>query len=185
MQCKRPRFDPRVGKIPWRREWQPTPVFLHGKFHGQRSLAGYSPWGRKESDTTEQLSLTYLCYAAAAAKSLQSCPTLCDPIDSSPSGSPSLGFSRQEHWSGLPCPPPEDLPNPGIKLWSPALQVDSLLSEPPGKPKNTGVGSLSFLQGNLPNPGIEPGSPPLPADSLLSAPPGKPRNIGVGSLSLL
>ena len=43
-------------KIPWRRKWQHTPVFLTGKFHGQRSLVGYSPWGRKESDTTEQLS---------------------------------------------------------------------------------------------------------------------------------
>ena len=42
--------------------------------------------------------------AAAAAKSLQLCPTLCDPIDGSPPGSPSLGFSRQEHWSGLPFP---------------------------------------------------------------------------------
>ena len=45
-------FSPWVGKIPWRRKWQPTPVFLPGKFHGQRSLAGYSPWGHKESDTT-------------------------------------------------------------------------------------------------------------------------------------
>ena len=44
--------------------------------------------------------------AAAAAKLLQSCPTLCDPIDSSPPGPPSLGFSRQEHWSGLPFPSP-------------------------------------------------------------------------------
>ena len=44
--------------------------------------------------------------AAAAAKSLQSCPTLCDPIDGSPPGSPSLGFSKQEHWSGLPFPSP-------------------------------------------------------------------------------
>ena len=44
--------------------------------------------------------------AAAAAKSLQSCPTLCDPIDGSPPGSPSLRFSRQEHWSGLPSPSP-------------------------------------------------------------------------------
>ena len=44
--------------------------------------------------------------AAAAAKSLQSCLTLCDPMDSSPPGSPSLGFSRQEHWSGLPFPSP-------------------------------------------------------------------------------
>ena len=44
--------------------------------------------------------------AAAAAKSLQSCPTLCDPIDGSPPGFPSLGFSRQEHWSGVPFPSP-------------------------------------------------------------------------------
>ena len=44
-----------VGKIPWRRKWQPTPVFLPGKSHGQRSLVGYSPWGCKESDMTEQL----------------------------------------------------------------------------------------------------------------------------------
>ena len=43
----------RVGKIPWRREWQPTPVFLPEEFHGQRSLVGYSPWGHRESDTTE------------------------------------------------------------------------------------------------------------------------------------
>ena len=59
-------------------------------------------------------------------------------------------FSRQEYWSGLPCPPPGDLPNPGIKDRSSALQVDSLPSEPPGKPMNTGVGSLSFLQGIFP-----------------------------------
>ena len=53
--CRRPRFDAWVGKIPWRREWQPTPVILPGEFHGQRSLAGYSPWGHKELDTTERL----------------------------------------------------------------------------------------------------------------------------------
>ena len=47
----RPRFDPWVGKIPWRRAWQPTPVFLLGESHGQRSLAGYSPWGLKELGT--------------------------------------------------------------------------------------------------------------------------------------
>ena len=46
-------FDPWVRKVPWRRKWQPPPVFLPGEFHGQRSLAGYRPWGRKESDTTE------------------------------------------------------------------------------------------------------------------------------------
>ena len=48
-------FNPWVGKIPWRRKWQPTPVFLPGEFHGQRSLVGYSPWGHKELDTTQQL----------------------------------------------------------------------------------------------------------------------------------
>ena len=72
--------------------------------------------------------------AAAAAKSLQSCPTLCDPIDGSPPVFPSLGFSRQEHWSGLPFPSPGDLPNPGIELGSPALQADSLPTELQGKP---------------------------------------------------
>ena len=61
----------------------------------------------------------------------------------------SWGFSRQEYWSGLPCPPPGDLPNPGIEPRSPAMRADSLPSEPPGKPKNTGVGSLSLLQGNI------------------------------------
>ena len=45
-------FDPWVGKIPWRRAWLPTPVFLPRGFPGQRSLVGYNPWGRKESDTT-------------------------------------------------------------------------------------------------------------------------------------
>ena len=48
-------FNPWVGKIPWRRKWQPTPVPLPGKSHGQKILVGYSPWGLKELDTTEQL----------------------------------------------------------------------------------------------------------------------------------
>ena len=43
---------PELGRFPWRREWQPTPVFLPRKSHGQRSLVGYSPWGHKESDMT-------------------------------------------------------------------------------------------------------------------------------------
>ena len=115
--------------IPWRREWQPTPVFLPGEVHGQRSLEGYCLWGRKELDTTEQLTSLHfldilylflhgglrggeprLCvahmkaegkhviiykqkvFAAAAAKSPQSCLTLCDPIDGSPPGSPVPGI---------------------------------------------------------------------------------------------
>ena len=73
----------------------------------------------------------------------QSCPTLCDPKDCSLQAPLSKGFSRQEYWSGLLCPPPGD----GVEPRSPALQVDSLPSEPPGKSKNTGVDSLSLLQG--------------------------------------
>ena len=53
-------IDPWVRKILWRRKWQPTPVFLPGKSQGQRSLVGYSPWGRKELDTTERLPLHFI-----------------------------------------------------------------------------------------------------------------------------
>ena len=59
---RRPGFDSWVGKIPQRREWQPTPVLLPGESQGQRSLVAYSPWGRKESDTTEQLTLTFYVF---------------------------------------------------------------------------------------------------------------------------
>ena len=55
LQCGRPRFNPYLGNIPWRREWQPTSVFLPRKSHVQRSLTGHSPWGRKELDMTEHL----------------------------------------------------------------------------------------------------------------------------------
>ena len=55
-QHRRHGFDPYVGKIPWSRKWQPTPVFLPGEFHGQSILVGYCPWGLKESDLTKQLS---------------------------------------------------------------------------------------------------------------------------------
>jgi len=53
--CRRREFNPWVGKIPWRRAWQPTPVFLPGESHGQRHLVGYSPWGHKELDKTEHV----------------------------------------------------------------------------------------------------------------------------------
>ena len=94
-------FDPWVGKIPWRREWQPTPVFLPGEFHGQRSLEGYSPWGLKESDMTEQLTLVRVRYTDKELDySFMSCcsvtklyPTLCDPVNCSLPGFPdSEGF---------------------------------------------------------------------------------------------
>ena len=148
--------------------------------------AYYTEWSKPERKTPIQ-------YAAAAAKSLQSCPTLCDPIDGRLPGSPvpgilqartlewvaisfsdawkwkvkgkflslvqllatpwtaayqappSMGFSRQEYWSGLPFPSPGDRPYPGIEPGSPSLQADSLPAELQGKPKNTGMGSLSLL----------------------------------------
>ena len=61
LQRGRPVFHPWVGKIPWRREWQPTPVFLPGEFNGLRSLVRYSPCSLKESDTTEQLHTYTTC----------------------------------------------------------------------------------------------------------------------------
>ena len=65
---------------------------------------------------------------------VKSCPTLCDRMDSIlHQAPPSMGFSRQEYWSGLPFPSPGNLPNPGIEPRSPALQADSLPSEPQGK----------------------------------------------------
>ena len=114
----------------------------------------------------------------------QSCPTLCNPMDCSPPGS-SAHVSRQEYWSGLLFPSPWTLPDPGTEPGSPALQADSLPSEPLGKPlywyeseshsvvsdslwphglyspwnspgQNTGVRILSPSPEDLPNPGIKP-----------------------------
>ena len=75
-------------------------------------------------------------YVLVKVKVAQSCLTI-----------QSMEFSRPEYWSGQPFLSPGDLPNPGIEPRSPALQVDSLPAEPPGKPKKTGVGSLSLLKG--------------------------------------
>ena len=57
LQCRRPGFNPWVGKIPWRRAWNPLPYSCMRNPHGHRSLAGYSPWGCKAFDTTERLSV--------------------------------------------------------------------------------------------------------------------------------
>ena len=80
----------------------------------------------------------------------QSCLTLCDPLDCSPLGSSlSMGFSRQEYWSRLTFPSPGDLPKTGIKPRSPALQVDSLLPEPPGKLRETDVSQFPILPSSV------------------------------------
>ena len=105
----------------WRRKWQPTPVFLPGESQGGGSLVGCHLWGRTESDKTEVT-------LAAAALLLIVTRML-----------PKIRLLLQGD--------PGDLPNPGIEPRSPTLQEDSLPAEPQGKPKNTGVGSLSLLQG--------------------------------------
>ena len=104
---------------------------------------------------------------------VQSCLTLCDPRLWPARLLCPWGFSKEEYWSGLPYPPPGDLPNSGIQPRSPTLKADSLLSEPPGKPKNTRVSSLSLLQENLPNPGFKQGFPLLWVDSLTAELPEK------------
>ena len=105
-QCRSRSSIPWVGKIPWRRKWQPTPVRLPRKSHGQRTQTGYCPWDCKESWT--------VAYQA--------------PL--------STGFSRQEYCSGLPLPSPRDLPNPGNGTAAPALVGRFFTTEPPGKPLN-------------------------------------------------
>ena len=72
LQQRRPRFDPWVRKILWRRKWQPTPVFFPGKSHGGRNLVGYSPWGCKESDTTERLHFPFPHSAGLESQSTKS-----------------------------------------------------------------------------------------------------------------
>jgi len=91
------------------------------------------------------LSAIMLCYG----KSLQWCPTLWDPMDLAHQ---SVGFSRQEYWSGLPCPSPGDLPDSGIEtasLTSPALQVDSLPLAPSEKPSSIIDGCFSALEPHM------------------------------------
>ena len=127
-------FDPWVGKFPWRSKWLPTPVFLPGKSHGRRSPVGYSPWGRKESDTTVRLHLTSLHFrpqwrgwVALWSESVSSCVCVTSFLVCSVARCVRLfatlwtvahqvplsgGFSKQDYWSGLSCLPPGDLLHP-------------------------------------------------------------------------
>ena len=97
------------------------------------------PLGKLKTDTRE--GTYYMCLVT------QLCVTLCDHGPSFTRLLCPWGLFRPENWSGYPCPPPGHLPNTGIKPRPPALQADSLPSEPAGKPKNTGMGSRSLLQG--------------------------------------
>ena len=119
----------------------PTPGFLSGDSHGQRSLAGYSPQGHKESDTTEQ-TVTAICI----------CMLNCVQLFASPwtVACPNLlfiEFSRQEYWSRLSFPSLGDLPDLEIKptsLVSPALTSRFFTAEPPGKPSLTSLTMIIF-----------------------------------------
>ena len=95
-----------------------------------------SPWGHKELDTTEQLShgISTFETGISKVKSLSRVRLFVNTWTVAYQAPPSMGFSRQECWSGLPFPSPGDLPDPGIKPESPIFQADALPSEPPGKP---------------------------------------------------
>ena len=102
-------------------------------------------WEKVRTGQTEKAELTHTHLSCHLVT--QPCPTLCHPMVCQ--APPSMGFSRQEYWSGLPCPPPGDLPDPGIEPRSPTWQADSLLSEPPGKPLLIVWGQTRHLQHSL------------------------------------
>ena len=120
--------------------WGPSGVscigsILHQLRHGVSALSVHS-----------QCSCCCCCVASVVSDSVTPWTVACQtPLP--------MGFSRQGYWSGLPCPPPGDLPSPGVKPRSPTLKVDSLPAEPQGKLKNIGVGSLSLLQQIFPTQG--------------------------------
>ena len=104
--------ETRVGKIPWRRKWQPTPVFLPEKSHGQRSLVDYSPWGHKEFDTTEQLHSLLLQSTCSGLHGLQDLQHMGSVLAAPMLSDSGAWFSRSVACWIFP---------PGIKPESPAL----------------------------------------------------------------
>ena len=102
-RCKRCRFDPWVWKMPWRRAWKSTPVFLPGEPQGQRRLAAYSPWGRKELSVCTHARIHVAMYVFVLSH-VRLLP-----------GSCVRGVLQAKYWSGLPFPIPGDLPGPGIE----------------------------------------------------------------------
>ena len=133
-QCRRHKrhgFNLWVGKIPWRRAWQPTPLFLPGESHGQRSLMGYNPSADKSWTRLKRLSSS----SSSMLSHFSHVLLLATPWTVAHQAPLSMGFFRQEYWSGLPCAPLGDLSGPGIEPATPtssALRTDSLPTEPPG-----------------------------------------------------
>ena len=96
-QCRRPGFNSWVRKIPWRRAWQPTPGFLPGESHGQRNLAGYSPWEPKELEQLSDKTCMHghkLIYTHVVIQLLSHIQIFCDAMDSSPPDSSVHGISQ-------------------------------------------------------------------------------------------
>ena len=116
-----------------------------------RNIRTKSPRVRRDW-ATEQQQVSYYFYVVWKSLGHAQC-------FATPRTVQSKEFSRPEYWSGLPCLHPGDLPNPGINPRSPILPADSLPAEPQEKPKNTGVGSLSLLQGIFLTQGSNPGLP--------------------------
>ena len=137
---KRRRFDPWIEKIPWRRVWQSTPVFLPGESHRERSLQAtvhrvakswtwlkqlsmhfFNAWSKSISSGVQQLCPEDSLISKVKVKLLSCVRLFAPPWTVAYQAPPSMRFSRQEYWSGLPFPSPGDLPNPGIEPGSPAL----------------------------------------------------------------
>ena len=151
------------GKIPWTEElWRATVHGGHtesettehahayhiGLFSLLNSIIHIKHWEPCLAHNNNSVALarnssssTYVCVLAA-----QSCPTPCNPVHCICQASLSMELSRQEYWSGLPFPSPGDLPSPGIKAGSPALQADPFLSEPPGKPTTAALVATNISQ---------------------------------------
>ena len=123
LQCRRHRrceFDPYIGKISWRSKSQPTPVFLPEKSHRQRSLFGFSPWDHRTVgyNWVQAHIQGYLFSSIQLLSRVQLFATLRTVARQAPL---SMGFFRQEYWSGLPFLSPRDLPGPEIEPGSPAF----------------------------------------------------------------
>ena len=131
---KRHRFNPWVGKIPWRKAKQPTPVFLPGESHGQRTVSGYFSNTSVKFGSFRSVSVLVCRLLVNLLKvKLLSCFRLFATLWTVACQAPpsmSKGFSKQKYWSGFPLPSPGNLPIPGIELGSPTSQAYSLPENP-------------------------------------------------------
>ena len=130
-QSWRRRFDPWVGKIPWRRVWQTTPVFLPGELHGQRRMAGCSLWGHNRV----RHNLAMKQQPCDHMKSLSRVRLFATPWTVTYQAPLSMGFYRQRYWSGLPFTSPGYLPDPGMEPTFSTLASGFFTTEPLGKPR--------------------------------------------------